>query len=68
MTPRDYDAEIAAFIRAKGITRCPTACAAPTQASASAADRAALRQRAEQREAARQERFRQIGLRLGIAA
>jgi hypothetical protein len=27
MAPRDYEAEIAAFIRTKGITRCPTACA-----------------------------------------
>ena len=56
MSPQQYDAEIAAFIRQKGITRCPTACAAPTHASGSAADRAALRQRAERREALRQER------------
>ena len=68
MSPQNIEAEIAAFIRAKGITRCPTACAAPTQASASEADRAALRQRAEQREAALHEKFREIGLRLGIAA
>jgi hypothetical protein len=68
MSPWDREAEIAAFIRAKGITRCPTACAAPTQASGSAADRAALRQRAEQREAARQERLRQIRLRMVTAA
>jgi hypothetical protein len=68
MSPRDYEAEIAAFIRAKGITRCPTACAAPTQASGSAADRAALRQRAEERETARQERLRQFWLRTVTAA
>jgi len=58
------DEAITAFIRAKGVTRCPTACAAPTQA---AADRRALRQRAERREAAREaarkERLRQTWLR-----
>lgn len=68
MSPRDCEAEIAAFIRAKGITRCPTACTAPTQASGSVADRAALRQRAEQREAAREERRREIQLRMVTAA
>jgi len=66
MSPRDCEAEVAAFIRAKGITRCPTACAAPTQGSGSAVDRAALQQRAEQREgareAARQQRLRQLQL------
>lgn len=60
MSSRDYEAEIAAFIRAKGITRCPTACAAPTQGSGSTADQDALRQRAELREAARQERLHQF--------
>ena len=58
MSPRDYEAEIAAFIQAKGVTRCPTACAAPTRASGSAADLIALRQRAERLEAAREERQR----------
>jgi hypothetical protein len=38
----EYRAAVAAFIRAKGITRCPTACALPTQATVPAADRAAL--------------------------
>jgi hypothetical protein len=59
MSQSDYEAEIAAFIRKKGITRCPTACAAPTYASGSAADRAALRQRAERLEALREEKARQ---------
>ena len=53
--PQSYEAEIAAFIRAKGVTRCPTACVAPTHASGNAADRAALRERAERREALRAE-------------
>ena len=58
MSPKNYEAEIAAFIRTKGITRCPTACAAPTNASASAADRAALRQRAERLEMLREVKAR----------
>jgi hypothetical protein len=36
------EAAIAAFIRSKGVTRCPTACATTTQATVTAADRAAL--------------------------
>ena len=55
---RNYEEEIAAFIRAKGVTRCPTACAAPTHASGDAADRAALRERAAKLEAIREERAR----------
>ena len=38
----EYRAAVAAFIRANGITRCPTACALPTQGTVGAADRAAL--------------------------
>jgi hypothetical protein len=53
---QNHAAEIAAFIRAKGVTRCPTACVAPTHGSGSSADRAALRQRAEQLEALREEK------------
>ncbi|HEV2187540.1 MAG TPA: hypothetical protein VGR70_10045 [Stellaceae bacterium] len=63
MSQNDYEAEIAAFIRTRGITRCPTACAAPTHASGGAADRAALRQRAERLEALREERARQTWIR-----
>jgi len=37
-----YRAAVAAFIRANGITRCPTACALPTQGTVADADRAAL--------------------------
>ena len=40
----DRDAEIAAFIRTKGVTRCPTACSVPTQGSPDLADQAALEQ------------------------
>jgi hypothetical protein len=42
MCSEEYEAAVAAFIRSNGITRCPTACAVPTQATPAAADRAAL--------------------------
>ncbi len=67
--PQNYEAEIAAFIRAKGITRCPTACAAPTHASGSAADRAVLRERGERKEARHDEKLRKAWARaIGVAA
>ena len=56
MSVAAYEAEIAAFLRAKGVTRCPTACAAPSQKAGSAADRAALQEHADQQEAVRQQR------------
>lgn len=68
MSPENYDSEIAAFIRTKGITRCPTACVAPTQASGSAADREALRQRAERLEAKRRQQARQAWVRATAVA
>jgi hypothetical protein len=67
MSAKEYEAAIAAFIRTKGITRCPTACAAPTHGSGSDADRAALRERAERREMMRQEKAHQAN-RISIAA
>jgi len=64
-----YQTEIAAFIRAKGVTRCPTACVAPTHASGSAADRAVLRLRAQRLEELREERQeRARHARAGVAA
>jgi len=65
MSQQQHEAQIAAFIRANGVTRCPTACAAPTQAAGSAADRAALRERAERLEEIREEKARQARLQLG---
>jgi hypothetical protein len=56
MTQQEHEAAIAAFIQEKGVTRCPTVCAVPTQASLAAADRQALQHRAEEREARREER------------
>ena len=42
MCSEEYEAAVAAFIRRNGVTRCPTACALPTQAAPAAADQAAL--------------------------
>jgi len=50
MSHQDRDAEIAAFIQAKGVTRCPTACVVPTQGSPDLADQAALQQYANARD------------------
>ncbi len=52
----EYRAAVAAFIRAKGITRCPTACALPTQGTVPAADRAALADYANARALTREKR------------
>ena len=46
MSQTEYDAAIAAFIRRKGITRCPTACVVRTQGTISKSDREALQKRA----------------------
>ena len=67
MFSKNDEAAIVAFMRTKGITRCPTACVAPTHASGSAADRAVLRQRAERLEALRQEKSQHFWAR-GISA
>jgi hypothetical protein len=55
----EHEAAVAAFIRSNGITRCPTACALPTQGTVSASDRAALQNHA----AARQSRQQKTGAR-----
>lgn len=56
MSESEYAAAVAAFVAGKGITRCPTVCVAPTQASVAEADRAMLRQREADLEARRKER------------
>jgi len=56
MSQNEQDALVAEFLRKKGITRCPTACAVPTHAAVSEADRAALRNYSAAKEAARLER------------
>ena len=54
----DYNHEsvIAEYIRTKGVTRCPTACVVPTQASVNKADRAALEEYAVERDRQRREK------------
>lgn len=52
MSHQDRDAEIAAFLRTKGVTRCPTACVVPTQGSPNLADQLALQQYATARDQA----------------
>lgn len=56
----EYTRAVAAFLREKGVTRCPTVCVAPTGASVSDADRVALRSHAEIREAGRRTRRREL--------
>ena len=50
------EAVIAEYIRTKGVTRCPTACAVPTQGSVDQADRAALEEYAIERDRQRREK------------
>lgn len=50
------EAAVAEFIRTRGVTRCPTACVLPTQASVAPQDRAALAEYAESRDRVRRAR------------
>ena len=56
MLSADYEAAVAAFLRKKGVTRCPTVCVVPTQATVAEADRAAYRDYVAAKEAARLEK------------
>jgi hypothetical protein len=58
MSQSEYESAIAEFMRTKGITRCPTACAVPTHGDVAAADQAALRDYNAAKEAARLEKSR----------
>ena len=62
MSQSEQDALIAEFMRKRGITRCPTACAVPTHAAVSAADRQALQSYSAAKEAARLEKTRTFQL------
>ena len=57
MSQDEYEARVAAFIRTKGITRCPTACAFRTQGTIAAAYRAALEDYVALREWLRERRI-----------
>jgi hypothetical protein len=56
MSQSEHETAVAAFIRANGVTRCPTACVVRTQGTVSAADQEALRRRAEEVEIRRDRR------------
>jgi hypothetical protein len=58
MSETEYQAEVAEYIRSRGVTRCPTVCLAPTQGAVPVSERLALRQRAQRREELREEKFR----------
>ena len=60
MSETEYDAAVAEFIRKKGVTRCPTACVAPTNATVAETERAALRTHEGAREAARLEKLNSV--------
>ena len=62
MSQSEQEALIAEFMRKKGITRCPTACAVPTHAAVSPADRTALQNYNAAKEAARLEKARSFQL------
>ena len=62
----EYEAAVAAFIRSKGVTRCPTACLVRTQASVGAADRAALEQYEAGRERSRRTNLAATAKLLGV--
>ena len=66
MSSSEYEDAVAAFIRNKGITRCPTACLVRTQASVSAADRAALERYEAGRAQARRENLATAPRSLGV--
>ena len=54
---QDFAAAVADFIRTRGVTKCPTACVLPTQASVAEDDRSALGEYAARRDQRRQERL-----------
>ena len=58
MSQTDYQAAIAEFLHTNSVTRCPTACVAPTHTAVADADRVALRDYSAAREAARMEKLR----------
>lgn len=60
MTQIEYETAVATFLKTKGVTRCPTVCAAPTQGTVAEPDRAAYRHYVEERETARVEKLKSL--------
>jgi hypothetical protein len=52
----DYETAVALFLRTRSVTRCPTVCVVPTQATVADDDRAAYRLYVAAKEAARLEK------------
>ena len=65
MSQSEYEAALSEFMRRKGVTRCPTACVAPTFGTVADTDRAALRGYEDAREATRVAKL--VSLRNGTA-
>ena len=57
MSENEYAVAVAEFLRKKGVTRCPTACAVSTHGNVTETDRAALRDYDAAREAVRQQKL-----------
>jgi hypothetical protein len=68
MSEADYEAAVAEFLRTKGVTRCPTVCVVPTQATVAEADRAAYRDYVAAKEAARLEKQKTLQQILNLSA
>jgi hypothetical protein len=51
---------VAQYLATKGVTRCPTVCVVPTQATIGDSDRAALREHIAAQEAARQGKIKSL--------
>ena len=66
LSPGDYQAAVAEFIRHKGVTRCPTACLVRTQASVPEADRTALEHYEASREQSRRSHIAAMARLLGV--
>jgi hypothetical protein len=58
MSDADYQAAVAAYLSTRRVTRCPTVCAVPTQATVAEADRAAYRDYIAAQETARLEKLK----------
>jgi hypothetical protein len=67
MSDPEYEAAVAAFLRSKGITRCPTVCVVPTQATVAESDRVAYRDYVAAQEAARAEKLKALQQMLRLA-
>ena len=66
LSSSEYEAAVAAFIRDRGVTRCPTACLVRTQAAVTAADRVALEHYEAGREQSRRSHIAATARMLGV--